>query len=262
MLTRQKHRVGDHLALGADIADHDPADRDKCLPQLENRADGRKIGDESSNFSLEEDSDMAAPRRPNPDKIIDAAMSLAAQSRWREVTLAGIADEAKVSLAQLHETFRSKPAIVAALGDRVDREVLEGTDAAAGAEPVHDRLLDVIMRRLDALAPYKDGIASILRDTVCDPAAALCASPGMLRRMSWCLEAAGVSSAGMAGRIRAKGLTAIYISTLMVWLRDDSPDQGRTMAHLDKSLRRAGRLAAALSLAPRGPRPTGEEAVT
>ncbi len=205
---------------------------------------------------------MAAPKRPNPDRIIDAAMTLAAQSRWREVTLANIAAEAKVSLAQLHEIFRSKPAIVAALGDRVDRAVLAGTEADADAEPVHDRLLDVLMRRLEALAPHKDGIASILRDASCDPAAAICASPGVLRRMAWSLEAAGVSSAGMAGRIRAKGLAAIYLSTLLVWLRDDSPDQGRTLAHLDKSLRRAERLAMALFLAPRGPRPAAGEAVS
>jgi len=189
-------------------------------------------------------------------------MTLAAQSLWREVTLANIAAEAKISLAQLHEIFRSKSAIVAALGDRVDRAVLAGTEADASSEPVHDRLLDVLMRRLEALAPHKDGIASILRDAACDPAAAICASPGVLRRMAWCLEAAGVSSAGMAGRIRAKGLAAIYLSTLLVWLRDDSPDQGRTLAHLDKSLRRAERLAMALSLAPRSPRPAAGEAIS
>ena len=205
---------------------------------------------------------MAAPRRPNPDRIIDAAMTLAAQSLWREVTLANIAAEAKISLAQLHEIFRSKSAIVAALGDRVDRAVLAGTEADASSEPVHDRLLDVLMRRLEALAPHKDGIAAILRDAACDPAAAICASPGVLRRMAWCLEAAGVSSAGMAGRIRAKGLAAIYLSPLLVWLRDDSPDQGRTLAHLDKSLRRAERLAMALSLAPRSPRPAAGEAIS
>ena len=144
---------------------------------------------------------MAAPRRPNPDRIIDAAMTLAAQSLWREVTLANIAAEAKISLAQLHEIFRSKSAIVAALGDRVDRAVLAGTEADASSAPVHDRLLDVLMRRLEALAPYKAAIASIMRDVTCDPAAAVCASPGVMRRMAWGLEAAGISSAGLAGRI-------------------------------------------------------------
>jgi AcrR family transcriptional regulator len=158
--------------------------------------------------------------------------------------------------------FRSKPAIIAALGDRVDRAVLAGTEADTSLEPVHDRLLDVLMRRLEALAPYKDAIASILCDTTRDPVAAVCAGPGMMRRMSWCLEAAGVGSAGIAGRVRAKGLAAIYLSTLVVWLRDDSADQGRTLAHLDKSLRRAERLAMALCLVPGGARPDAGEAVS
>ena len=205
---------------------------------------------------------MATPRRPNPDQIIDAAMSLAAQSRWREVTLSNIAVEAKISLVQLHEIFRSKSEIVAALGDRVDRSVFAGTEADVGSEPGHDQLLDILMRRLEELAPHKDGIASILRDTTCDPGAAICASFGVLRRMAWCLEAVGGGSAGVAGRIRTKGLAAIYLSTLLVWLHDDSLDQGRTLAHLDKSLRRAERLAMVLSLAPRGPRQDAEEAIS
>ena len=58
------------------------------------------------------------------------------------------------------------------------------------------------------------------------------------------------------------GLAAIYLTTLLVWLRDHSPDQGRTLAHLDKSLRRAERLAMALSLAPRGPRQDAEETIS
>ena len=198
---------------------------------------------------------MATSRRPNPDRIIDAAMSLAAHWRWREVTLSNIAVEAKLTFVQLYEIYRSKSEIVAALGDRVDRAVLAETGADVESEPVHDQLLDLLMRRLDKLAPYKNGIASILRDTICDPGTAIYASSDMLRRMAWCLEAVGIGSAGVAGRIRTKGLAAIYLSTLLVWLHDDSPDQGRTLAHLDKCLRRAERLAMVLSIAPRGPRP-------
>ena len=203
---------------------------------------------------------MATPKRPNPDRIIDAAMSLAAQSRWREVTLSSIAVEAKISLVQLHEIFRSKSQIVAALVDRVDRAVFAETEVAVESEPIHDQLLDLLMRRLEELAPHKNGIASILRDTTCDPGTAICASIDMLRRMAWCLEAVGVGSTGVAGRIRTKGLAAIYLSTLLVWLRDDSPDQGRTLAHLDKCLRKAERLAMVLSIAPRGPGPDAVKA--
>jgi hypothetical protein len=64
--------------------------------------------------------------------------------------------------------------------------------------------------------------------------------------MAAMLETARISSSGMKGLIRTKGLAAIYLATLRVWLKDDSPDMAKTMASLDGYLRRvegmAGRL--------------------
>ncbi|MHA1108107.1 MAG: TetR/AcrR family transcriptional regulator, partial [Alphaproteobacteria bacterium] len=142
----------------------------------------------------------------------------------------------------LHDTYPSRTAIVTAMMEKIDAEVLGGIDPSAFSEPPRDRLLDALMRRFDALAPYKKAIDSILRDLSCDPLAVLCAAPGFLHSMAWTLEAAGIGSSGLGGRIRTKGLAAIYLSALRVWLADDSPDLERTMAHLDRKLRRAERL--------------------
>lgn len=202
---------------------------------------------------------MATPRRPNPDRIVKAAMALAAAGRWREVSLGEIALEAGVSLAQLHEMFPNKQMILSALVDKVDTTVLAGTDVEVLGEPPRERLLDVMMRRLEALAEYKPAIAAILRDVSVDPLAMLCGAPRMLRSMAWSLEAAGIGSAGLRGRLRVKGLAAVYLSTIRVWLRDDSPELGATMAHLDRSLRRAERLALGIGIIRRAP-PTEETA--
>lgn len=192
---------------------------------------------------------MAAqkPRKPTPERVVDSAMALAAERRWRNISLGDIAAEAKISLAQLHEMFRSKQAILGAFIDRIDGEILSGTDADAADEPARERLLDVLMRRFEALAPYKRAVASIVRDGAADPVFALCTGPRLMRSMAWCLEAAGIGSAGFVGRIRTKGLAAIYSSATVVWLRDDSEDMGRTMAHLDRRLRGAERVVSVLS---------------
>jgi ubiquinone biosynthesis protein COQ9 len=42
--------------------------------------------------------------------------------------------------------------------------------------------------------------------------------------------------------LRLKGLSAIYLSAIRVWLRDDSEDMAKTMAHLDKQLARVDNL--------------------
>ncbi len=194
---------------------------------------------------------MAAPRKPSPDRLIKVAMALAAERRWRDISLTDIADGAGVSLAQLHAAFSSKGAILRAFSDKIDAIVLEGTDDDVRDEPINDRLLDVLVRRLEALQDDKRAIGSILRDTMTDPAAALCGGPRLLRSMAWSLEAAGIRSSGLRGKILTKGLAAIYISTLYVWLRDDSDDLGPTLAHLDRALRRAERVAMTIGLAGR-----------
>ena len=98
------------------------------------------------------------------------------------------------------------------------------------------------MRRLDVLRPHKQAICSILRDMPSDPVGLICLVPGFFDSMAWTLEAAGIGSAGPSGRLRVKGLGVIYLGTLCVWSRDDTSDQGRTLAFLDRRLRQAERL--------------------
>jgi len=175
------------------------------------------------------------------DRVVDAALALAAERRWREVTLADIAARAGIETSQLHALYPSKPAVVAAFTDRVDAASLAGP--AAADEPVRDRLLDLLMRRFDALGPHKRAVASILCDAAINPCAAMTLGPRLMRSMTRTLEAAGAGHGGLIGLARAKVLAGIYAGALCVWLRQDDPDLARTMAHLDRQLRRAERWA-------------------
>ncbi len=181
----------------------------------------------------------ATSRQPGPDRVLDAALKLASGMRWRDISMEMIAEESGASLGRVYELFPSRMALLNAFIRRTDKAVLAGHDFGDASEPVRERLLDVIMRRLDALAPYKDAVASITRDLGRDPGALLCAGPAFMNSMAWSLEAAGVSASGLPGIVRTKGLAAIYLSAIRVWLRDDTQDQSETMAYIDKNLKRA-----------------------
>ncbi len=64
-----------------------------------------------------------------------------------------------------------------------------------------------------------------------------------MRSMAWMLEAAGLSSSGLCGRLRARGLALIHLNAFRVWLDDDSSDMAPTMAALDKGLCKAEKVA-------------------
>ena len=179
-------------------------------------------------------------KAPVPDqRIIDAMLSVAAEKGWVKLGLHDIAAEAGISLAQLHEHYPHKMAILGACMKRADQEVLAGMGKGSDEETTRDRLFDLLMRRFDALNPHKDAIRAILRDLPRDPPAALFLACRAKNSMRWMLEAAGASCGGLLGRIRIKGLVAIYAATMRVWLGDDSEDMGKTMAFLDKRLSRA-----------------------
>lgn len=170
-------------------------------------------------------------------RIVDAALGLAATEGWRNLGLARIAEAAGVSLAELNAEFPLRGCILDAFARRIDAAMLAGGPADA-SEGARDRLFELLMRRFDAMAPHKAAVAAILRDIV-DPTVGLVGLPALARSMAWTFEAAGIPVAGFGGLLRVKGLALIYANAVRVWLRDDSIDLARTMAALDKGLRRA-----------------------
>ena len=184
-------------------------------------------------------------------RIVHAAMSLAAVQGWQDTTMADIADQAGLKLAELQKQFTSKNAVLAGLMQLADDAVLRGSDDGMAEEPVRDRLFDVIMRRLDALAPYKDGLGAVTRDLRRDPASLAClaAGPGQ-RSLQWMLEAARIQPWGLAAPLQRKGLGLVYLGVLRVWLNDDGEDQAKTMAALDKALSRVDSILGALRRDP------------
>ena len=174
------------------------------------------------------------------DRILDAALALAARRGWKAVALRDVAAAAGLPLSAVQRRTPSLAAILKALIARVDQAVLLGPkpDPAAGAR---DRLFDVLMRRLDALAPHKAGVRAIVHDLAADPLAALRLVPRMADSMAWMLEAAGIDGGGWRGRLRANGLAIVYLATLRVWLDDESADGAKTMAALDRALRQGER---------------------
>jgi AcrR family transcriptional regulator len=181
----------------------------------------------------------AEARQADPTKhVIEAALRLAAERGWAGLALADIAAAAKLPLAELYASHPSKTAILVALSREIDRQAVAGF-APDADESTRDRLFDLIMKRFDALTPYRDGLSAVARDAGRDPVAALCGFGQLARSMALMLEAAGVSSSGIGGALRTKALGAIYLMTMRDWLRDESADKARTMAALDARLRRA-----------------------
>jgi AcrR family transcriptional regulator len=186
----------------------------------------------------------AAPRgTTDRDKAVDALMALLAEQSFEQIGLAEVAGRAGLKLSALRSEFGSTLAIVGAHIKDIDRAVLAGGTADMAEEPARERLFDVLMRRLEALAPYKAAVRSLLRSARRNPGLALALNAMAVRSQSWMLEAAGIGASGAKGALRSQGAALMFARVLSVWFDDDEPGLDRTMAALGRGLASAERWA-------------------
>ena len=147
------------------------------------------------------------------DEFLDAAFAAAGQDGWRRLRA---------------------PSLLDAAFKRADNRLI-GDDAGAD-QPLRDRLFDLTMRHLETLAPLRPGLKALLDPRRGDPVASLASGPILRRSIRAILTAAGLSPNGPNGILRGIGMTAIYLAAFRVFLNDEGPDLGATMAELDRRI--------------------------
>jgi AcrR family transcriptional regulator len=180
------------------------------------------------------------------ERVIEAFMAALADKPFEEIGFADLAGRADVPLAELRDLFGSTLEILAAQMKEFDRQVLAGHNGDGPAdmadEPPRERLFDVLMRRLDVLAPHKPALRSLMRSARRNPGLALALNRLGMRSQRWMLTAADISATGPKGALRAQGLALLFATVLRTWLDDDDPGLARTMSALDRALARGQRL--------------------
>jgi AcrR family transcriptional regulator len=169
-------------------------------------------------------------------------MRLAADRPWSDIELVDIAREAGISLADLRDLFPSKGAILGGFSRMIDRKVLEGTSDDLAGEPARERVFDVMMRRLDAMTPYKAALRRITYSLRFDPISLAALNQEGLNSQRYMLASVGLSTEGPLGLLKVQGAVMVLANTMETWFEDDDPVMAPTMARLDRELRRGERI--------------------
>ena len=190
------------------------------------------------------ESAAAMPPADPRKQVVEALMRLAATRRWDEIELGDIATEAGVPLAKLRGLFPSKLAMLGGLTRIVDDVVMADPSDELAAEPVRERLFDLVMRRLDALAPYKAGLRKIAPVIRRDPLTMAALNRGAVNSWRYMLASADIPTEDALGKLRVQGAVLLMARVSEVWLDDEEPELSRTMARLDRELKTAGAIMA------------------
>ena len=167
----------------------------------------------------------------------EACLAVAADRGWRAATLFEIAGRAGVSVATLYPLT---PADAFDVTDEYfDRLAAARVSAPDMSAATRDRVFDAAMSRFEAMEESRAG-ALALEEALDRDAIGRAASFARLTRTArWLLALAGENAEGLANAARVQSLAMALSQAKAAWRQDEAGDFAKTMAALDKALRRA-----------------------
>jgi AcrR family transcriptional regulator len=177
-------------------------------------------------------------------KIYEAAMELFREKGFEETTMRDIAAQAGVALGGAYYYYSSKDAIVLAFYAEMQQDSNEPIlQSLAGKKKLRERILCVLDRRLELLAPNRKFCAALFRHAPdsTDPLSPFSDETrgirdGAIEHMRIALDGGDVKVPTDL-KPRLPYLLWLYqMALIMFWLYDRSPNQERTRKLLDKSL--------------------------
>ena len=187
-----------------------------------------------------------------------AALAAAASTPWREAGLMRLAEEAGRPVGDFYDASLGEA--VDCVEEGFDRAIADNADRLDPSQSVRDRLFELIMRRFEAMEPHRAAILAMEQGADRDPMLMASAHQRHVRCARWVLALAGLEADGMTGQARAQGLGVIIGQARAAWRGDEAGDFAKTMASLDKNLRRAEEMFGRWAGFEAKPKPDGESA--
>ena len=175
---------------------------------------------------------------PNPiDRLIRALLDLTPAQGWSDLSLRDIAAKADLTLAEAYRAAPSKLHIIQAYSAQLDQVILAGDEPDAAMDPA-DQLFDVIMRRFDAMLPDRAAFGIIYHALRRDPAALAACMPSALKSLEVIILCANLRREGVRAAWLRIELIRLLRAVFLVWLSEEDLGQSKTMAELDRRVRR------------------------
>jgi AcrR family transcriptional regulator len=178
-------------------------------------------------------------------RIVDATLDLAEEVGWDGLRLRRVAERLGVPLTEVLDRYRDLDAVANAWFHRAWAAMLEPPPEDFAGRPACERLHLMMLRWFDALAPHREVTGQILAAKLypSHPPHWVPLVFSLSRSIHWLREVALLDAVGRRRQMEEVGLTALFLATLALWLRDESPSQTRTRAVLRSRLEDADRLA-------------------
>ncbi|MDE0941961.1 MAG: COQ9 family protein [Alphaproteobacteria bacterium] len=172
--------------------------------------------------------------------ILEAALDAVPFDGWSDKMLAETVESAAAKGIDPAQATAAFPGgvkqLLAFFMAEADRQMIEAAAAQGlGEGPIRDRIGGIIRLRLESLAPHREAIRRALAIQLF-PRRAPTAVAGLYRTVDAIWRAAGDDSTDFNYYSKRAILAAVYSSTLLRWLDDQSDDCDDTWAFMERRI--------------------------
>lgn len=177
---------------------------------------------------------------PASDAIFQGFFASLASRGLADTTLANLSADNHWPLATLRREWPTIGHILSnfiqSITQTMQNDVVIDAEAAK-----RDLYFELLMARLDALQPYKNGLIRLSRDLPSRPDLVAIVLRETHAMANTILELTGDDWPLWQRPVKRLALTALYARLLYVWQKDDTADLSKSMAFLDTQLERLDR---------------------
>lgn len=181
--------------------------------------------------------------RDMEDRVLAAALALAAERTWPSVRMVDLAARLDVPADALARQFRDLNSVADAWFQRALEAMMAEPPAGFADWPARRRIEDRLLAWFDQLATHHAVSAQMIRGKLhfSHPHHWVPMVFDLSRTIHWLREAAQLPARYGTRRADMEeiGLTWLFLATLAVWMRDPTDNQRRTRRFLRRRLREA-----------------------
>jgi len=173
-------------------------------------------------------------------KIAEKTLLILSEKDWQAITIEEIYSKADLKKKNLNKLYNKQDLLINIIKffDFNLNSLTSGVEKSSSK----DMIFEVMMIRFDILQKYRSSIVNVFNFIKKKPQEIVFLLPAFVESINLMANLANISTKGLKGNLKIKGLLVIYFSTFLVWTRDTSENLDKTMISLDSNLNRAGKI--------------------
>ena len=171
----------------------------------------------------------------NKDSILIAQISLKIliTKNWEELSLVQIKKKSKIK--NFDKIIKNKDDVIKNIILYIDHKLIFKLKDIEDSND-KDMIFEIFMMRFDILQKYRKAILNIFNSLKKKTKNLINFLSLLLDSVIFMIGYTKISTNGIVGQLKIKGVLIIYLITFLAWSKDTSPDLEKTMIALDKYL--------------------------